>query len=96
MLNGVSKIAINGQVVAHDRILVSVEANEAIPLDKVNQDNPLDFPLGTVVNFYLDIEPLTEGHHELSIDFDAPPFGRIAWKYRILEVHDGRTRHRAT
>ncbi|MGB5489103.1 MAG: hydroxymethylglutaryl-CoA reductase [Lysobacterales bacterium] len=83
VLNGVSKIAINGQVVAHDRILVSVEANEAIPLDKVNQDNPLDFPLGTVVNFYLDIEPLNEGHHELSIDFDAPPFGRIS-----LEVQD--------
>jgi len=83
VLNGVSQIVLNGQVIERDRVSISVEANEAIPLDQVNAENPVDFPLGTVVNFYLDIEPLHEGHHELSIDFDALPFGRIS-----LEVQD--------
>lgn len=84
VLNGVSKIELNGQAIASDRISVSVEANEAISLDKVNAENPLDFPLGTVINFYLDIEPLLEGHHDLSIDFDAPPFGNISLKVQDL------------
>jgi hydroxymethylglutaryl-CoA reductase (NADPH) len=79
----ISQIAINGQPVAHDRILVAVEASEAIPLSQVTPDQPLDFPLGKLVHFYLDIEPLTEGRHEITLAFDAPPFGRMS-----LEVQD--------
>lgn len=83
VLNEVSKIALNGEIIPRDRVSISVEANEAIPLEQVSEENPVEFPLGTVVNFYLEIEPLNEGHHELSIDFDATPFGRIS-----LEAQD--------
>ena len=89
VLNEVSQISINGQSVAHERVLVSVEANEAIPLNRINADNPLDFPLGTLVNFFLDIEPLAEGHHELALVFEALPFGRVS-----LEVRDALKTHR--
>jgi len=77
VLHGISEVVINGQPVAHDRITISFEANELLPLGMVNPDNPLDFPLGALVNFYLDIDALVDGQHELSVVFDAPPFGRI-------------------
>jgi len=83
VLREISQIAINGQPVALDRISVAVETNEAMPLSRVTPDNPLDFPLGTLVHFYLDIEPLAEGQHEITLAFDAPPFGRMS-----LEVQD--------
>ena len=35
------------------------------------------------MTFYLDIEPLAEGQHEISMVFDAQPFGRLN-----LEVQD--------
>ena len=82
-LREVSQIAINGQAVALEKISVAVESNDSIPLSQVSPDNPLDFPLGTLVNFYLEIEPLAEGQHDISMVFDAHPFGHLN-----LEVHD--------
>ena len=88
VLNEISQISINGQSVAHERVLVSVGATEAIPLNRINVDNPLDFPLGTLVNFFLDIEPLAEGHHELALVFEALPFGRVSLEVRdVLKTH---------
>ena len=39
-----------------------IESGETIPLSRINQDKPADFPLGTLVNFFLDMEPLAEGN----------------------------------
>ena len=73
-------IEINGEPVAHDRVSVSIEQGEVIPLSMLDPDNPLDFPLGALVHFYLEIEPLPEGRHELNLAFKAPPFGRLSLK----------------
>jgi hydroxymethylglutaryl-CoA reductase (NADPH) len=82
-LNGVSQITINGVAVPIEKISVAVESGESTALSRIDQDNPADFPLGTLVNFFLDIEPLAEGQHEISMAFDAQPFGRLT-----LEVLD--------
>lgn len=82
-LHDVSQVSINGLPVSLDRVSVAVEAHEAMPLDSISPDQPLDFPLGTRVHFYLDMPPLAEGHHEITLAFDAPPFGRMN-----LEVQD--------
>jgi len=79
----VSQIAIDGQSVDLDKVSIGVESDEIIPLSRLNPDQPVDFPLGTLVKFHLDIEPLAEGQHEISMSFDAPPFGRLN-----LEVQD--------
>lgn len=85
------QVSIDGQAVAHDRILLSIDANEAIPINRINTENPLDFPLGTLVNFYLNIEPLAEEHHELVLVFEAMPFGQLS-----LEVRDALKTHGAS
>jgi len=71
-------------VVADDRINVSCESGVAFPISEISPDSPVDFPLGTLLNFFLDIEPLKEGRHEIRVVFDAPPFGQLK-----LEVKDG-------
>ncbi|MFC1690128.1 hypothetical protein ACFL07_10845, partial [Pseudomonadota bacterium] len=82
-LGGVSHISINGVPVPTEKIMVSVESGEPVPLTQVNKNDPADFPLGTLVHFFLDVEPLAEGQHEISMAFNAQPFGRLT-----LEVRD--------
>ena len=83
VLNEVLLMKVNGQSVAHERVSMSAGSGEAVPLSMISPDNPVDFPLGAMVHFFLDIEPLSEGRHELMLEFDAPPFGRMT-----LEVQD--------
>lgn len=82
-LREITQVAIDGKAVAHDRISVAVESNDAIPLNQVTPDTPLDFPLGTLLNFYLETDPLIEGQHDITMAFDAQPFGHLN-----LEVRD--------
>ena len=83
VLQEVSHIAIDGQPIGRERVSISVEGSEPVPLSTIHVENPVDFPLGTLVNFYLAIEPLKDGHHEISLAFDSPPFGQLS-----LEVKD--------
>ncbi len=82
-LREISQLTVDGETVAYERILFSVEAGEPLPLSSINQATPLDFPLGTLVNFYLDIDPLSEGRHDIGMAFDSHPFGRLN-----LEIQD--------
>jgi len=83
VVNGVPRVSINGQSIAQDRIWFAVEARESMPLSEIKPDKPLDFPLGVLLHFYLDMEPLTEGLHEITLVLETSPFGRIS-----LEVRD--------
>lgn len=82
-LHNLTRVAINGQEIDPDRISIAVESGKAVPVSSFNPGKPLDFPLGTLVNFYLEMEPLPEGQHDISMTFDAQPFGRLN-----LEVQD--------
>ncbi|MBT8047280.1 MAG: hydroxymethylglutaryl-CoA reductase [Xanthomonadales bacterium] len=79
----ISQVSIDGHAVAPERISLSVESNEAVPVSSISPASPVDFPLGTLVHFFLQIEPMAEGTHDISMSFDAHPFGRLN-----LEVQD--------
>jgi len=83
VLHEISQVSIDGQPVAPDRISIAVESSEAVPNSSIRPENPLDFPLGTLVHVYLDMKPLAEGQHDIMLAFEAPPFGRMS-----LEVQD--------
>jgi len=83
VLHGISQISINGQPIAQEKIWYSVEAEESQPLREIRPDKPLDFPLGVLLHFYLDMEPLAEGLHEINLVLETSPFGSIS-----LEVRD--------
>jgi hydroxymethylglutaryl-CoA reductase (NADPH) len=83
LLKEISQVSIDGQAIANEKITVAVGANDAVAISAITPESPADFPLGTLVNIFLDIEPLAEGQHEISMTFDAKPFGRLN-----LEVQD--------
>ncbi len=83
-MGAVSRVAINGVAIPAEKIAVSIEGGEPLPLADVNAAQPAEFPLGTLVNFFLDIDPLPEGKHEISMTFDAAPFGRL--KLEVLDT----------
>jgi hydroxymethylglutaryl-CoA reductase (NADPH) len=76
-MSTVSQVAINGVSIPVEKISASVESGQPVSLEKLNSSGPTDFPLGTLVNFYLDIDPLPEGQHDISMSFDAAPFGKL-------------------
>jgi len=81
-LQKVQRIALNGQAIPNNDIAISCDAGAAFPAGRVSKDNPVDFPLGTLLNFHLGVEPLGEGEHDLEVAFEAPPFGQLNLKVR--------------
>ena len=37
----------------------------------------IDFPLGTLLCFFMDIEPLPPGSHDITVVFNTEPFGEL-------------------
>jgi hydroxymethylglutaryl-CoA reductase (NADPH) len=82
-LRQISEVAIDGRDIPGDRITVACENRSAFPIGSVSAENPIEFPLGSLLNFFLETEPLQEGAHEIRVVFDAPPYGPLR-----LEVQD--------
>ena len=76
-LRQISHLSIDGQLVPDDRVRVSCEAGAVFPISQINPDAPIAFPLGTLLDFHLDIDALAEGQHDIRVVFDAPPFGQL-------------------
>jgi hydroxymethylglutaryl-CoA reductase (NADPH) len=82
-LQGVAQVAIDGRGIPNDKVTIACNGNAAIPISQINPDNPVDFPLGALLTFRLDMEPLAEGEHDIEVVFLTQPFGRLE-----LEVRD--------
>ena len=77
-LTGISKIAIDGSEVGLDLVNVSCDDDSSIPVTTITPDRPVDFPLGTLLSFFMDIESLDPGTHELALVFTAEPYGKLS------------------
>ena len=82
-LRHVSHIAIDGQVIPDDLISISCDGSAAFHISQISSGDPVDFPLGARLDFFLDVDPLEPGQHDIRVVFDAPPFGQLK-----LEVRD--------
>jgi hydroxymethylglutaryl-CoA reductase (NADPH) len=76
-LRGIERVSLNGIAVDADRIQVSVDSGGAFPLSRIGPDQPVDFPLGTLLSFHLAVDPLAEGRHALDFAFETSPFGAL-------------------
>jgi len=81
-LEAVSHIAIDGKDIPPDKVTIVSEENEAIPLSRINPENTLDFPLGTLLIFRLDVGSLSNGEHDIEVVFNTRPFGELKLKVR--------------
>ena len=76
-LLSVSRVEIDGEEVPAGAINISIEDGTAQALGDLSPKKPLDFPLGTLLTFFLDIEPLEAGGHDVTVVFTTRPFGEL-------------------
>ena len=76
-LRQISRIEIDGREIPLENVTVSYDDNPAVAVSEIRPKSPLDFPLGTLLTFYLAIEPLEEGTHDITVLFDSKPFGEL-------------------
>ncbi len=79
----ITRVSINGLDIPGDKVTIGRNGEPSIPLSQINPENPIDFPLGDLLTFYLGMESLSEGNHSIEVDFQTRPFGHLK-----LEVSD--------
>jgi len=81
-LQRIDRIAIDGQPMDPAAVRVSVDGGEPFALERLSEDSPIDFALGTLLTLMLDRPALEGGDHEIALEFTAEPFGTLAFKVR--------------
>ncbi|MEM7433579.1 MAG: hydroxymethylglutaryl-CoA reductase [Myxococcota bacterium] len=77
-LKRVDRVILDGEAVAPDRIRVRIDEGETLPLTKLgNGQEAIDFPLGTLLTFSLNVSKLDQGDHTLELSFETDPFGEL-------------------
>ncbi len=73
-------VAIDGGTVALDRVRLGLSNQQLLRPDQVNAENPLPFPLRSIVTFHASMPELQHGKHEIEVLFEARPFGDLHLK----------------
>lgn len=76
-LRKISRVEIDSTPIDLERVTLTLEDGTACPVASVKAKKPIDFPLGTMLVFRLDMPPLEEGKHHLTVVFDSLPFGEL-------------------
>jgi hydroxymethylglutaryl-CoA reductase (NADPH) len=82
-VTGVSKLAINGQEVDHEQVVLETSDGKTFTLDEISEDNPIPFSVGRTVMLIVKGMEITAGEHEIYVEFTAEPFGDLT-----LEITD--------
>jgi hydroxymethylglutaryl-CoA reductase (NADPH) len=72
-------VRVDGREVAAGEVTLHLEGTPLRAAD-VSPANPVPFPLRRVVGVEVPGPPLAEGKHEIVLDFDAKPFGKLSLK----------------
>ena len=73
----VSRIELDGTDVPLDKVNVSCEDDPSMPLTSISGKKRLDFPLGRLLTFFMDIDALEPGKHKITVVFATEPFGEL-------------------
>ena len=76
-LRKISRVEIDSAPIDLERVTLTLEDGSACPAASVTAKKPINFPLGTMLMFRLDMPPLEEGKHHLTVVFDSQPFGEL-------------------
>lgn len=81
-LLSISRVEIDGKDVPLETVNIACDDGSSMPLAGISKEEPLDFPLGTLLSFFVDREPLEEGDHDVAVVFTTKPFGELHMKVR--------------
>ena len=73
-------IAIDGGAVELERVRLGLQDQRFLQANQVNPENPLPFPLRSIVTVHANMPELGHGKHEIEVMFEARPFGDLHLK----------------
>jgi len=76
-LERIEKVALNGQSIPLNKVSLKFTNGTKYPVNQVDSENPIDFPLASLLAFHLAVDALEEGRHELELVFMCRPFGKL-------------------
>jgi len=76
-LRKVIRLELDSHPIDPERISIEPESGTSLPLSQLTAKKPIDFPLGAQLTFSLDVQPLEEGPHQITVVFDTRPFGEL-------------------
>src|ERR1039458_205905 len=79
-LVGVGSLAINGDPVATENILLVLEDGREVPVSQLDAAHPLPFPLRSIVTIRTAAPHLAKGKHQIEIAVETRPFGKLQFK----------------
>lgn len=79
-LTKISCVKINGKMVSEDAVYLNIGNSKTIEPHQISSAAPLDFPLRKEVDILTKIAHLKEGKHELEVEFETIPFGKLKLK----------------
>jgi len=104
-LTEVRSIHVCGREVALDQVTIEQDGGHHRRAVDVGAGEPVEFPLGAVVWIHArDQEHLSNGQHQIALEFEAEPFGRLTFKVkdaiaastpRVRVPHDKEKNHSA-
>jgi hydroxymethylglutaryl-CoA reductase (NADPH) len=79
-LVGIASVAIDGDPVPLEKLLLALEDGRAVPASQVDAAHPLPFPLRSVVTIQTGAPHLAKGKHQIEICVETRPFGKLQFK----------------
>jgi len=77
----VRSVRVGGFELPLDRVVFERGGNGHLEAREIEPDRPLEFPLGAILWIHArDHAALEKGQHEIALDFEAEPFGRLTFK----------------
>jgi hydroxymethylglutaryl-CoA reductase (NADPH) len=76
-LRRITRLELDSNPIELERITLTLQDGSRLPVAQISGKKPVDFPLGTELVFDLDVNPLEEGRHQLTVVFDSHPFGEL-------------------
>jgi hydroxymethylglutaryl-CoA reductase (NADPH) len=77
VLVGLDRLAIDGREVPRDAIRLHLDGGTDVSPDQLSPASPVAFPFRTNVEVLTRIPHLEDGPHQLDLEFDVTPFGRL-------------------
>ncbi len=80
-LVGLNGISVDGTAVPPSDVTLEF-GGRRMQGDDISEADPVDFPLRSLVRIHVPHMTLEEGKHEIDLDFEAKPFGRLSFKVK--------------
>jgi len=80
-VEAISAIAIDGVDADLAAVRIELPDGSVLPVREISRSTPLDLPLKRIVHVLIEgFGPLDKGNHELTVSFEAQPFGSLTLK----------------